>query len=224
MAAVSLNFVPPDVPDLVALVILESDAQAGVYSIVEEVTEVGDYPNYITRYTTNLATSLSGWFKIKWRDSKGAETPLSQAIQGGTTTTVGEIIDRVLNRSPGADEQTVQQVAEAVVEQYFHVDPYTVDWNDVTYRQREGLTLLTMAFSTIAQSASTGGRTRWVAGLVSYESDNSNDSSMDDLLKLAYKWLGLSQTRVAQMAEIAIIGGLTKAEKDQSRLLVSEFA
>lgn len=222
MAAVALNFVPPDVPDLVELVILESDSEAGVYNVIETVTEIGDYPNYLTRYTTTNATSLNAWFKIKWRDSKGAETPESMGIQGGSSTTVGEIVDRVLNRKPTADEQTVQQTAEAVIETYFKTDPYSVEWVDLTYSQREGLTLLTLAFSIETQNAEAGSEYKWVAGLVSYE-QNSSGSDVAALYKLAYKWLGLSPSRIAQMAEIVIIGGLTKAEKDQSRLLVSEF-
>lgn len=222
MAAVALNFVPPDVPDLTALVIMESDAEDGVYNVIETVTEIGDYPTYITRYTTTNATSQFAWFKIKWTDSKGAETPLSMAIQGGSSTTVGVIIDRVLNRSPMADEQTVQHVTEAVVEKYFKTDPYEVVWANLNYKQREGLTLLSLAFSTMAQQAS-GGTKKYTAGLVSEEvSDEGGDVS--ELIKLANMWLGISSSVIAQMEEIAIAGGLKKVEKDQSRLLLSEFA
>ena len=127
MASVFLNFTPPDREDLTKLRIFEATDAAGPWNEIEVVTAIGEYPNYISSYTTNLATSNTNWFSIQWEDAKGAQTDQSNAIQGGTETLVGEIVDRVLVRDNTLDEQVVLAETEALIERYFGCDPYTVD-------------------------------------------------------------------------------------------------
>ena len=221
MAAVELDFLPPTDPDIVKLHIYAAADENDIFNIIETVDEVGEYPTYITRYTTTLAPSPDWWFQIEWENSKGALSARSNPIQGGSTTAVNEIVERVLQRDPTLNENVVANVVEANLEGYFKADPYTVDYSTLSYRQREGLTILSLAFSLEVSTA--GGETsRYTAGLVSEET-KQDSKDMKELIKLANKWLGLPTSRIAQMEEIAIGVGLTKKEKDQSRLLISEF-
>src|SRR5437588_11315146 len=131
MASIPLTFIPPTEPDITTLHIWESDAPDGDFYEIDS-TPVGTYPDYIDRYVTTRANSVLDWFAIQWEDSEGALSALSAPIKGGTTTLIGEIIERVKLRAPNLNETIIVQEAEATVSYVFRVDdPYTVDLIDV---------------------------------------------------------------------------------------------
>lgn len=220
MASVRLDFVPPMDDNIVEMKIYESTVPEGPFTEIESVAM--SLP-YISEYTTDQAAASNNWFNIEFIDDKGAVSSRSQAIQGGTSTLVGEIKDRVMQRNPSMSETTVVQVAEAVIEKYFNADPYSIDPNTVSYAVKEGLTLLTLAYGTQVSSSS-GTTESYTAGLVSQKSEASSaESESGAILALAWKWLGISQSRIAQMAEIPMIVATNPVEKDQSRLLLTEL-
>lgn len=210
MASVFLNFVPPnDVPDLVSLLIYEAPDQAGPFNQIETVTAIGSPGAYITSYTTDQAVNENDWFAIQWENSKGAFSTMSSAIQGGTTSVVSEIVDRVLLRDPTLKEQVVAQEAAGVVESY--CGTLTPDPATLTYNQMSGLTLLTMARCYVVRVASgTGTAQSWTAGLlVEKQATTAAAQSMktiEDLIRLANVWLGRTYTMIALMKEIPVAG------------------
>lgn len=221
MASVALEFVAPGQPDIVELKIWESTTKDGVYSEIDSTTSVGTYPDYINHFTTDNASADDNWFSIQWIDSKGAESDLSEPWQGGVDSVVGQVADRVIQRGVSIDESVVIQEAEAVAEEYFKKDPYTVEL-PVSYRTLAGLTYVTMARVLMMQSVQ-GSEESFTAGLVSMKSGSSQDNqkAIENLLKLAAGFLGLNYTVVAQMAEIKVAGGTTQiVSEDISRLIV----
>lgn len=228
MASVHLDFVPPDRPNIVSLKIWEATTATGAFNVIETVTAIGVFPTYITRYTTDDALSGSDWFRISWVDDKGAETPLSEAVQGGSQTLVGEIINRVMLRDPSLDENVVMQEAQASIEMYFHQDPADVPLSGVSYQVLSGLTLLTMARCYIFtfKSETISSADDYTAGLVSQKggssaSKTSGTALIDDLLDWANGFLGTNYALVLQMDEIEIAGGQAQeVTVDQTRLIV----
>lgn len=226
MASVFLNFTPPDREELTTLRIFEATDKSGPWTEIEAVTEIGTYPNYISSYTTNLASNAINWFSIQWEDAKGAKTDQSNAIQGGTETLVGEIVDRVLVRDGTLDEQVVLAETEALIERYFGVDPYTVDPNSVGYATKNSLAKMVQAksmYSKVVTSSSTSGG--WTAGLVSMKSSSGDSTTsmdiIDSLMKEAARELGVGVSIVAQMMAIPIAGGFSQiVSADISRLLI----
>jgi hypothetical protein len=219
VANVPLDFTPPTEPDITKLHIEEATAMIGPFSEIEVVTSIGAYPDYITRYTTTLASSLNNWFRIRWENSKGAYSPYSNPIQGGTTTLVQEIIDRVMLRDPLADENITKQEAEAVIEDVLYVtDPYAVDPTLVTAKQKSGITFLTLArvyLSSIVTSISAGDTSSYTAGLVSQSSGTNSQSqisqglsNIQQLIEWANRDLGLDYSVVMLLAEIDVAGAL----------------
>src|SRR5262245_28257796 len=103
MATVRLDFTPPGIPDVTKLHIEEAPASGGPFVEIEQVAS-GTYPNYISYYVTQNASSATYWFRIRWETSQGAFTPYSGALQGGTKTLVQEIVDRVMLRNPSLNE------------------------------------------------------------------------------------------------------------------------
>jgi hypothetical protein len=226
MASVYLNFVPPnDVPDLTKLHIYEAPAQNGPFSEIEAVTAIGTPGRYITDYTTELAVTATDWFAIQWENSKGALSTMSSAIQGGTTSVVSEVVDRVLLRDPSLNEQIVAQEAAAVVESYYGT--LTPDISTVTNNQLSGLTLLTMARCYVTRVASGVGTSQsWSAGLLSEKMGTTATTqslkTIEDLIRMANVFLGRSYTVVALMKEVEVAGGFTSrlAGVDISRSLL----
>jgi hypothetical protein len=222
MASVRLNFVKPSDEGLTKLLIFESATSTGVFTLIETVTDIGDYPDYISYYTTTLASNPNDWFAIQWEDSGGARSPMSNPIQGNTTTTVGEIVKRVLLRDPALSEEAATQEAEIMVADVFGVaDPYSVDPSTVTYLQWGGMTYLTLArlyISEVLIGSSTSGYT---AGIVAEQQGNSA-KSLDDIKRLVdegNRLLGRNFSLVMQLEPYSI-PGVMGAEVDQSRLLV----
>ena len=235
MATVRIDFVQPSDPDLIALRIHESSEKEGVYAEIERVTPIGTYPNYISYYTTDQATSAVGWFRIQWEDSKGALSELSAPWQGGTDSVVGAVVRRVLLRDPSIDEAIATQEAEAVICCYYGVDdPYSIT-EMPNPAVLHGLTLLTMAscYVTDLLVGGSSGATSvsdYTAGLVSQKSGTGTASggtvmSLDGIqgiIDFANKCLGRQFSLVLQMApfEDSVTYTLADARYDHTRLLL----
>lgn len=234
MANVILDFTPPEDPGITKLRILEAPVADGPFTIIEEVTSVGTYPTYITRYTTQLAINSNDWFAIQWVSSLGVESELSAPIQGGSKSLVGEVLDRVLLRRSDFDENIAAQVTEAVIEFALAADPYSIDVNTVGYKKLEALTELVIVwklYSEVATSASFN-TTSYTAGLVSETasavSQKANPlEALDKLEQRALKILGIG---TALLGNVSLIGQLQepdfllsltgqKSIKNSSRLL-----
>lgn len=227
MASVFLNWTPPDREELVKLYIYEAAAAGGPWTLIETLTEIGDYPNYISDYTTTLAQDAIHWFSIQWEDAKGAKTTQSNPIQGGTSTYVGEIVDRVHVRDASLDEQVVLQETEAIVEQFFNKDPYTVPANATGYAVKNSIAKAVHAkcLYAVVLTTTTGGASSWTAGLVSMKSSTDSTkqtlANVELMLKEASRELGMGVSVVAQMVGIEIAGGLSQiVSADISRLLI----
>lgn len=223
MASVFLDFVPPDRPGFVTLEIFEAPAHDGSFTSIEVVSDIGEYPDYITRYSSNLATSVADWFAIQWTDDKGVKSQRSEAMQGNTESLVGILVSRIMLRNSSLDENVVLQEVENLIQEFFGVvDPYTIDPASVRGRIMTGLTLLGMARSQLFITASGGASASWTAGLVSMKSSTDTSfSTVEMLLKQASQMLGLNISRVAQMATPEIAGGLvTIVSADISRLQI----
>jgi hypothetical protein len=229
MAIVPLDFQPPEEPNIVSLHIYESAAQEGPFIQIEEVTDIGTYPSYITRYTTSLATNATNWFGIAWEDDVGAIGPMSNPVQGGTETLVNIIVNRVMLRDPSANEIIATQEAEAVISAALDVeDPYSVDPTTLTPVQIRGLTNLTLARSYMTQIVNTSSTVEYTAGLVSEkrsDAKNVNDaiaallaSAIKDLEGLPGAIIQIST--IAQMTGCELSSGAV-ASQDFSRLLIS---
>jgi hypothetical protein len=118
MASVYIDFVPPDRPGFVKLLIYESPDADGPFVLIETVTEIGTYPNYLTQYSTDKATAVQSFFAIRWEDEKAVQTEMSEAVQGGTESLVGIVTSRVMLRSSGMSENVVVQETEDVICEY----------------------------------------------------------------------------------------------------------
>lgn len=223
---VALEFVPPTDEDITKLHILEAPAATGPFVQIELVTPVGTYPTYINNYTTDKATSVTDWFAIQWEDSKGALSAVSAAVQGGTSTLAGEIVNRVMLRDPTLDENVVMQEALASIEMYYKTDPANVPLSQATNAELSGLTLMTMARTYIFTSASTSqSGDQYVAGLVSQKSGSSTTSQntkLQDWIDWANKFLGTNYSVIMVMEEVEIAGGTANGvvTQDQTRLIV----
>lgn len=229
MADVPLKFQAPADPDIAKLRIEEAPAALGPWTEIETVVAVGIYPDYITEYTTELATNPIGWFRIRWEDTKGALGTYSEPMQGGTTTLVATVKDRVMQRDPTLVDVIVYQEAEAVISQYFSAaDPYAVDPDTVSYTVLSGLTNLVLARSLIMRSilnqTSSGTNEGWTVGLVSVKSGVSSsatvanvEKAVEALLDLANLQLGIAKSFVLLMEELYTTNYLSSY--DHSRLI-----
>jgi len=227
MASVALDFLPPTNPDIVSLSIFEGTSQDGEFTLIETVTEIGEYPNYLTRYTTDQAVSTANWFRIQWTDNKGAITDFSGAVQGGTYLLISKLIDRVMLRDATLDENLVAQVCEWVVARFFVTEtPYDAAIV-ATYAQLEGLTLLSLARAQLHSLAQTQTDESYTAGLVSQKSGSGSLASKKALIGMlvneANALLGINCSVVLLLEELDITGtgSLSSVEVDQTRLLIT---
>lgn len=229
MAKVRLDFTPPSEPGVSKLKIWESTTKLGAYAVIEEVDEVGVYPNYISYHTTSNASAPDNWFAISWEDSEGAEGELSLPIQGGTDTLIARLVRRVQNRDASINEVVATEEAETVVSEFYGVDdPYAVtEWKA---RELSGLTFLVMARSyigTMVVNQSAG--ESYTAGLVSQKSSSGSTSDprkfIESLIVMANNLLGLNFSFIALMEEVDPIGTgvVSGVEDDRSRLLMTEI-
>lgn len=207
MAKVTLDFIPPDAPDIVALRINESAAKTGPFVQIERTTAIGIPPDYITKYTTSLAASDADWFTISWENAAGDIGEQSAPWQGGTTSLVQKIIDRVRERDASIDERIVAQEAEGVIQWVLgdNVDPYDPSLS-VSYRQLNGMTYLVMARAYTVQAVTTSGGAIDSAtmGLVSFKNSSGSTSKIDAgaLIDLANRELGIATSFVLQLEDI----------------------
>lgn len=215
--AVHLEFTPPVEEDITSLHIFEAPASTGPFLEIEQVTAIGTFPDYIDHYTTTLANSLTDWFSIQWKDSKGALTPLSASVQGGTTSLVGKLIQRVLQRDSGLDPDVVKQEAEGAIEWYFHKDPYD-NLLTASYRQLNGLTYLILARANLIEILSSQGGGGYTAGMVTEREGTTTSSmkSVNDLIKLANQMLNINTSVVMQLEELQLPSG-SRSRYDASR-------
>jgi hypothetical protein len=213
------------------LKIYEAPESTGPWSLIETITPVGSQGSYLTSYTTANAISLTDWFAIEWVDSKGAVVPMSPPIQGGTTTLVAKLVQRMLLRDPSLDENIAAQEAEASISLYYNVeDPYTVD-SSVSPAILSGLTLLALSrsylFVTVTQTG-TQNVQKFTAGLVSIDSGSSAASSssrkladLKAMMDLANTMLGRNFSFIAQLEEIEVGGGFSQiVARDISRSII----
>jgi hypothetical protein len=223
--SISLQFVSPDNDNLAALKIWEAPSQDGPFDVIETVTDIGIWPNYIDEYTSaNVVNPISDWFAISWVDDKGAETEISAAIQGGTSTAVWKLVQRLLQREPSIDERVAVQVAEYVISVAKHTeDPYDPTLT-FTYRQWEGMTLLAQARAAI-QSFASGESESYTAGLVSQKSTSggTDKDKITWLLQQANALLGISMNWIMLLEDVDPmgLGTVSTIGIDQSRLLLS---
>lgn len=226
MASVPLSFAPPTEEGIVALRIYESDNADTGFTQIDRVL-VGTYPDYITHYTTQLASRADDWFAIAWENVDGVVSPLSAPIKGGTTTLIGEIVDRVLLRAPDADENIVLQEAEATVAFVYKVDdPYSIDYttvNKLWLTELTNLSLVATRYMTVVMTAAEG--QDYTAGLVSQSSTRADVSTvlkgLESLESRALKRLGIGGSLIASIMPEDDVFEFTKLKTtfDSSRIL-----
>lgn len=215
MASVSIRFLP--LKGYTKLHIFESATKEEAPGAEIEVVTV-EPANPPDKYTTDKAVSPSDWFSIQWEDAKGAKTPYSEPYQGGTESLVGEIVDRVLQRDSSLDERVVTQEAEAVIERYFNVDPYSL--TEATYQELSGMTYLVMARAYITKMASSSDVSQAVIGLVSMRTASGatvNKQDIDRLIEQANRDLNIGTSYVFELEAMQLAGSITSF--DQSRLI-----
>jgi|SRR5215471_2144627 len=211
--SVRLDFTPPTIPDVKTLHVEEAPNSTGPFVEIDSTTAVGTYPNYISYYTTQSATDLNYWFRIRWETSEGVFTPYSGSLQGGTKTLVQEIVDRVMLRNPNLNEVIVTQEAQAVVSEVMGTqDPNSLPVSAATYVQLRGMTNLTLARSLIATYLASGGTvSKFTAGLVSLQTGSTTadpTKAIEALIKAANDDLGLYYSVVLLMADVeSTLGG-----------------
>lgn len=227
MASVPLSFAPPTEPDIANLHIFESDnALTGFVEI--DIVTAGIFPDYITRYTTHLASRADNWFAIAWENTEQVLSPLSAPIKGGTTTLIGELVDRVLLRSPDQDENVVLQEAEATISFVYKVpDPYTIDISTVNrlwLTELTNLTLVAAQYVYVANLASSG--VEYTVGMVSQGVVKGDAGAVLDALerleRRALRRLGIGGSLIGKIQERYDTGFAITAVKttfDTSRLL-----
>jgi hypothetical protein len=219
---IRLDFTPPSEPDLTALHVEESATSTGPFVEIQVITPIGTYPDYITFATVN-ANQPTDWFRIRWANAGGAFTPYSEAIQGGTTTLVQTIVDRVMIRNPTADERIVTQAAEQIISSVMKTpNPYDVTLT-ANYSQLEGMTLLTLVRVAISTLAAGGNASSFTAGLISMKQDtgSAQENSLKLMMDEAGRLLGISKSMVGQLAAPVLAQGLAQiVSADHSRLIV----
>jgi hypothetical protein len=131
-------------------------------------------------------------------------------VQGGTSSVVAQVVDRMMLRDPTLNENIAVQEAEAVISFYFNVlDPYTVDPATVTPSQLSGLTMLALARCYVVNMLTVGQTQSYTAGLIQQNTGSvtKQQGNIDGLITMANRLLGISTSFVALIEEIAVAGG-----------------
>jgi hypothetical protein len=226
--AVELQFLPAEEEGMVTLHVEQSSLQGGPFTEIQSFP-AGTYPNYIHEAVVTNATDPSYWFRIRWEDASGNYTPFSDPVQGGTTSIVAQVMNRVILRDPSVETLIAGQEAEAAVSEYFNVDdPYSVEASKVNPRILSGLTLLTLARAYTVRLITGAGQTaRWSAGLISMQSGTTSTQSwdaIDKMVTLANRELQRNYSAVLLLNEITVGGRYQQLKGvDLSRTLI-EFA
>lgn len=224
MAGVELQFLPPDEDDIVMLHVEESSAQGGPFAEIQTFP-AGMYPDYIRDADVTNATSSTDWFRIRWQDDSGNYTPYSDPVQGGTTTVVAQVMDRVILRDTDVVPLIAGQESEAAVAWYYgEPNPYDVDPSLATPQILSGLTMLTLArIYTINLLTAAGMQQKWQAGLVSMDVtiQPASWAAIDKLIALANRQLGRNYSTVLVLAEVQVAHGYKQlVAYDASRALI----
>lgn len=211
MASVTLEFLSPTDPDIVAFHLYESNSPVGSFTEVERTTAVGTYPNYIKTFTSSLAAVATDWFSIAWENAGGTISPLSQPVQGGTSSLVGIVTDRVMQRNVSLDKNVVEQEAEFVIGDYYQANPFAILPATVGYRTMRGLITLTLARAYMSMLFTSAQTNKWAAGLVSMDSSVGSlvnaEKMFDRLVRLANNDLDRNYSAVLLVEEITVAGG-----------------
>jgi len=224
MAVVELQFLPPDTSDIQTLHVEEASSADGAFTEIQTFP-AGSSPEYISSVEVTNAIDPLDWFRIRWQDSVGNFTPYSQPIQGGTTTIVAQVMDRVILRNPTVNSLIAGQEAEAVVADYFSVnDPYSIDPTQANPKLLSGLTLLALARVYTLRLISAGTTAKWSSGLVSMDTSTNTAQTwgaVDKMIELANRELGRNYSVVAMIKEIEVAGGFRQLKSlDVSRALI----
>lgn len=215
MASITLEFLPPTDSDIVALRIYESAVSGGPFVQIERTTNIGAFPGYISRYASALATNAIDWFTIAWENTGGDISPLSAPVQGGTSSLVGVITDRVMLRDPLLNKNVVEQEAEFAIGDYFRLDPWTIDPDTLTWRVMRGLITLTLVRSYLNQLITTTQANKWSAGLVSMDTSTGTqsaaDKTIDRLLQMANADLNRNYSVILLTEDVAVAGGFMQS-------------
>lgn len=212
MASVPLRFLAPQDDDIAALRIYESPLETGSFSMIERVTSIGTYPNYIDEYTTTLASNVNDWFAIAWEDAAGVVGDMSIPVQGATQTLVFMLVDRVKLRDSSLDERIVAQEAEAAISSYYNVmNPFDVDPATVSPKIMSGLTMLTLARAMLTRLFTTATTAnKWAAGILSMDTSatkgTTQAATIQKLIDIANTELGLNYSVILLMEEISVGG------------------
>lgn len=221
MVKVRLTFAPPMEDDIVKLHIFEAPTASGTWAEIDNTTNIGVAPSYISHFTTQLATSVDDWFSIAWEDAGGAVGALSFPVRGETLLSL--IVARVLERDPAANVAIVVQEAEVVISLVMGTnDVRLLVPSDATIRQIAGMTYLTLARVLMSDIVISSTSESYVAGLISEKSSSSTKvrDNIQQLLDFANLDLGLGTSVILQMAEAQIGNSVSGWELDQSRLVL----
>jgi hypothetical protein len=147
---------------------------------------------------------------------------MSAPMQGGSTSLVSEIVNRIMLRDPYLNPTVVGQEAEVAVSEYFSADPYSIDPDTISLKILSGLTYYTMARcyviqATYAVTSTAGHGSKWVAGIVQLDQSQASSvkntagiwDAIDRLLKLANVELQWNVDVVLLMQENPPGSGLT---------------
>lgn len=230
MVSVPLKFLPPIEDDIVTLHIFESPDNSPNSYVEIDNTPAGTYPEYITEYTTAAASSATDWFAIQWENSGGVRSPLSEGIKGGTTTLVGEIVERVMLRNPDLNENIVAEEAESTISWIYGVDdPYSIDISTVSKLWLTELANLALVASMYVNTVveSNAAASSYTAGMISESSSTSQASQthifdfIDKVEKRALKRLGIGGSLIASIDTSQFLTSITGVRTgfDSSRLL-----
>jgi hypothetical protein len=223
--SVRLDFIPPSLEGVTKLHIEEAPAQDGPFAEIELVTAVGTYPNYISYYTTQLATDVNYWFRIAWETADGVWTPYSQSLQGGTRTLVQEIVDRTILRNPSLNEIIVTQESQAVIADYYHTsDPNSIQVEQSTPVEIRGLTNMTLARSLVSTYLASGGTvSKFTAGLVSLQAGATTadpTKAIEALIAAANEDLNLRYSVILLIADVSENCRSTRTAVDLTRTTI----
>jgi hypothetical protein len=218
MFKVTLHFLPPGDDDIVKLHVMESPTKDGVFAEVDTTEEIGTYPNYISHYTTALANTEDDWFSIVWENAAGDVSDLLTPIKGGTETLLSRIVRRVIERDPAVSPNIAAQESEVVI--YETLGSLDVPVEEVTPPQMSGMTYLTLARVYISDIVQTTQSESYTAGLVQQKTSSGQSAvaSVDQLIELANKDLGLNVSVVMLMESVWPGTSVSAIENDQSRL------
>ena len=227
MASVRLDFTP--LTGYTKLNIYEAPDEPSAPGVKIDTLTV-DPDNPPTRYTTTLATGLTKWFSIQWEDAQGGLSEMSDPVQGGTTTLVQRLVDRVLLRDASLDERIVAQEAEWVISKVMGTnDPYDPALVDIaTLDQISGMTYWIMARSYVSTIVtSTSSEDTYTVGLVTQKASSGTATkkvdTIKDLLDLAMRELGMGGAYVMLLEDIDPTGtfNISGIDVDISRLQVT---